>query len=1269
MTWKRFTRRDTCPVCNGERHDCRQNLETNLIHCRSNEANPLDYIYRGQDTCGFNMWAYKPDVDEWASRNREEWLEEQQRKRALKEQQDKEQLKKLLPIPERDKVIRDILEQLTLSDAHHQRLKARGLTDLQIDSAGYRSVKQWQKLTNPVNNRLSGVNIRGDKLNNFTNGILIPIANEDGLYTALRVNNLEAATNGHGKYVWVSSAKRGIKVMLPNGELPITVYFPDFGDKGDAFGDKEDKEDRGFHAQKSPPSPVSPPSPHTPPSPQKTHEKPSQTNQIGLCEGLEYKPLLAAKNLGIPVIGFPGSNFSISPKTLKALIKKIWTEWIGTNSDTTSNETLNDTDYTEQCEIILIADAGVGVNPQISTSHISTMKMIEGWGYDISLADWGQLNDKENGLDIDEIDLKTTEINLISIQDFKNRSEYNKPHKYAYYSDEPDTIAYQEYVEWEKEQEEIEEAIYTERKIYQFKDFLSQGFKKLAKKKANQLSKINPFGEGESYTGNRAKKLLEEIRNGCDVLDNTFMGDGKSHSVLEIGSEEGQIIYLSKNHRNPSIPEIKRIFTDINPRTQWGFYFNNEGLLVEASELINPDSLVIKPNCIRADMFKGLINKGYDVENSGDIINPICLNCPLFSKCSDTPGMYKHDKRKQTEAKYQRGFPDSLPRDKDYSKHILIFDEPSEQLSTTQEIIETWEEIIIELDRLRPYLTSQITETLNESETQVQTEENYQFIDRLVQQLKPLFKKKKSLDIPSDKRGQSLKYGLEHEIILGLISVEDKEKLSQIVAQLEFLESEFIGELMGKLDRDHLLGVEQFDHEKEYQELKKQLSKELPITERNKLSIRFNYLDEERNEFKKKIKMVNSYHNSQKNIDYVKEISQKIADLPPNGLINILKALLGDTNISLRIAGNKCKIVVNDPNKYAFLKDAKKIYLETTIDSNHLQKIIPSSRPLKVVHREIPLPLENLEITNINTPGLKTNNPTKTATNRSQKVLRELTNRYGDMALITHKGDIMDKDGYYFRDNIGSNKFEGNPNLAFKGTPNPNYGAIMDEYRAIYGNLDGFEAYYDRLIKAQILQGVGRQRCQRYPEQKFRLFMIATDLNLDFLKDYGCKISNHHSLEYHPEAGSPTQVARLETLSAIADLSARGTKITLQAIGDLRDVSREAVRKLIQKSGLTLAKLIRFMQKILSTGSIDTLIEGVDRKFEVKQLRQFLELEFEAIATETLADIKTMGWEVFEKTYLQTFPEPVLARIAAVLLALIDEERIIFDSSPPPQNE
>ena len=145
MNWKRFTRRDTCPVCNGERHDCRQNLETNLIHCRSLEANPLDYIYRGQDTWGFNLWAYKPDAEEWADERRQEWQLEQQRKRALKEQQEREKIKKLLPIQERDQIIRSILDQLTLSDRHREILKNRGYPDTQIDEAGYRSVKQWQK--------------------------------------------------------------------------------------------------------------------------------------------------------------------------------------------------------------------------------------------------------------------------------------------------------------------------------------------------------------------------------------------------------------------------------------------------------------------------------------------------------------------------------------------------------------------------------------------------------------------------------------------------------------------------------------------------------------------------------------------------------------------------------------------------------------------------------------------------------------------------------------------------------------------------------------------------------------------------------------------------------------------------------------------------------------------------------------------------------------------------------------------------------------------
>ncbi len=366
MNWKRFTRRDACPVCNGQRHDCRQNLETNLIHCFSSDANPLDYIYRGQDSIGFNLWAYKPDAEEWTDQRRQEWQLEQQRKRALKEQKDKDLLKKLLPIPERDKVIRQILDQLTLSDRHREILKRRGLTDLQIDEAGYRSVKQWQKLTNPVNNRLSGVNKFGNGLINKTDGILIPIPNEDGLYTLLRVNDLTPDTSNK-YYPCSSNNSRGIPIDLPNGEKPIAVYLPDL-----------------------------------PP------EKPI----IGFTEGLEYKPLLTAKELGIPVIGASGGNFACSQQTILQAINTIKAKYGWDEDPALQGRGLN-IDY------ILYADAGSIINNNVALQYGRLGEFIP----NLKVADWGQLEDKENGLDIDEIDVETLEITLIPINEFQERSD------------------------------------------------------------------------------------------------------------------------------------------------------------------------------------------------------------------------------------------------------------------------------------------------------------------------------------------------------------------------------------------------------------------------------------------------------------------------------------------------------------------------------------------------------------------------------------------------------------------------------------------------------------------------------------------------------------------------------------------------------------------------------------------------------------------------------------------------------------------------------
>jgi hypothetical protein len=335
MNWLRYNRRTPCPVCQGDRNDCRQNTTTGLVHCRSSEANPLDYLYRGQDAWNFNIWAYKPDADQWASERREEWLEEQQRQREKRQQQEREQLNALLSIPERDKVIREILGQLTLSDRHRYILKQRGLTDTQINETGYRSVSQWQKLSQPVSNRLSGVKYDGLSLINHTDGILIPIPNEDGLYTHLRVNDLTPETEN--KYYPLSSAKRGVKYHLPSGEQPIAVYMP--------------------------------------------REAPEK-EIIGFTEGLEYKPLLASSNVGIPIIGASGGNFGSSSEAIEAAIASIKQRY-----------------GWEKPTFILYADAGSIINPNVAIAYEKLGKILP----ELKVADWGQLNDKETGLDIDEI--------------------------------------------------------------------------------------------------------------------------------------------------------------------------------------------------------------------------------------------------------------------------------------------------------------------------------------------------------------------------------------------------------------------------------------------------------------------------------------------------------------------------------------------------------------------------------------------------------------------------------------------------------------------------------------------------------------------------------------------------------------------------------------------------------------------------------------------------------------------------------------------------
>ena len=353
--WIRHNHWQPCPVCAEARKGCRTNTTNNITHCRGTNPSP-DYRFLKEDKHGFGMYRLESEIEEFSEARKQEWLEEKQRERERWLEQENAKIAASLSNDERDRAIRKILNQLTLTTEDRERLQARGLTNHQIDEAGYRSVVQWQKLEEAVSPALAGVNRYGRGLNNPVDGVLIPVPNVHGQYVALRLHDPNSKETGNPKYAWLASNKQGCtqKDKL-SGEYPIAVYHP---------------------------------------------SEVKHPNKVGIVEGLEWKPKLAAERLGYPVIGVAGvSFFPKSPQLVKE-----------------AAATLGAT------EITYIPDAGAVTNRLVIEPSIELFQLIKGWDYGLSIVWWNQI-EKSNG-DIDEISLDT-EITLISLDEFKSHFAFS----------------------------------------------------------------------------------------------------------------------------------------------------------------------------------------------------------------------------------------------------------------------------------------------------------------------------------------------------------------------------------------------------------------------------------------------------------------------------------------------------------------------------------------------------------------------------------------------------------------------------------------------------------------------------------------------------------------------------------------------------------------------------------------------------------------------------------------------------------------------------
>jgi hypothetical protein len=362
-------------------------------------GNP-DYHYFGDTRCGtWGVYIPLADWNEHRGENRqatplekEEWVRQKQLKVKLALEAENQKRLESLSIAERDIAARAILAQLSLNDIDRQDLIRRGFTTQQIKQIGFKSIDPFQRLQTPVNPRFSGVNVQGDRLNNWSmGGVLIPVYAITGEILGFQIRNREA--NAKGRYRWLSSAweqgrSNGSAPNLPNGELPLTHVYPQL-----------------LGAE-------------------------TKQREISFAEGTGAKPNLAAIKLGHQVIGAAGGQWLSSPEQLQETLST----WRG--------DIVN-----------LMLDGDDLKKPKVVRRWVNTYYQLIEWGYKPRLMwsgrDIDELEDVSNlrSLTLEELGQRTG-MKLVPTPPSEPismaRKQYEKAHKFT-----ANSTQHNRYLKWE----------------------------------------------------------------------------------------------------------------------------------------------------------------------------------------------------------------------------------------------------------------------------------------------------------------------------------------------------------------------------------------------------------------------------------------------------------------------------------------------------------------------------------------------------------------------------------------------------------------------------------------------------------------------------------------------------------------------------------------------------------------------------------------------------------------------------------------------------
>lgn len=615
------------------------------------------------------------------------------------------------------------------------------------------------------------------------------------------------------------------------------------------------------------------------------------------------------------------------------------------------------------------------------------------------------------------------------------------------------------------------------------------------------------------YAQYRAKIFAQLIGAGWELIhDQSFMGDGKTHSIHQLGN---QYIYLCKDYRNPPTTELAEDALPI-PSRHSGLYEQNGRLTTNPNwkDDINLPLKVAPSNCLYAKEYNKLRDKGYPIDDDKALCNHVV--CPFRYKCHKETGENYGFLQQRKEALAAlvgtegglngRAFPSQLPSPQKpentfpHERITLIWDEIS-QLSFTDSLSisqRDYNDVTARILAKLPHIASLILPKITLL---------YELLSGEAYQVYCDFKKEK---VPR---------------FLGIDSVELREMLGEPPIEL----------------------IDNFERYK--QELTDLLSFE-PVKP-NSVTAADNggkwETDWERRcaatarrEFKRQAVEANQ---------------AKVDSASTFWLVPFLQIWCGLLNGTISYQAKSNLITIKKLNeKYAHLAQGSKanVILDTTGDPILVRKLlgIEESHCIQVMQSN-PV-LKNLKVLNIEQQGMKSLNWSPACLGRLKIALQAIYKQYGEenVCVIGPKkyADQLGYSHWWGRDERGQNQFAGKKVVVYLGTPYTNLQEAKDDYRLIFGTDEGFEQYYHRLVYSALFQGSGRTRVQRFPDREFLQIFIGTGQDFSFLRDYGAEVFDLDMVEVCPEAAPRSHRDFANALKLIRHMIKLGTKVTQETV-------------------------------------------------------------------------------------------------------------------------